>query len=422
MGLTPLKMPQLGESVTEGTVDRWLKQEGELVRRDEPIVEVVTDKVNAEIPSPFEGRLVRIQVPEGETVAIGTILAQVEVEGAADAAAAETPAEPATPTPAPTPAAAPAPAAPAAPAGDGRRLSPAVRRLAEEHGLDLGSLSGSGAGGRVTRDDVLAAVAKAEPSAPASAAAAPAAAASAPAAPAPAAPGGEDEELVRVSAVRRQIAEHMVRSVATSPHAWALREVDMTRLVEYRAAQKDDFQARHGFALSYLPFFIQIVCQALAENPYLNATWTDAGIVLKRHVNMGIAVALPDTLIVPVIKRAEERGFADLAWAVNDLATRARSKTLRPEDVQGGTFTLNNTGAIGSVMGQSIINQPQAAILSTEGIKDRPVVVDRTIVIRPIMYMTMSFDHRIVDGLAAGRFLNAVQSRIENWTPASLLL
>ena len=212
----------------------------------------------------------------------------------------------------------------------------------------------------------------------------------------------------------------MVRSLSTSPHAWSLREVDVTRLVEYRAAHREAFQATHGFALSYVPLFIQIVCVALLDNPYLNSTWTDEGILLKRYVNMGIAVALPDTLIVPVIKDADQKGFDDLAHAVNDLATRARSKSLRPEDVQGGTFTLNNTGALGSVAGQSIINQPQAAILSTEAIRKRPVVVDDSIVIRPMMNLTMSFDHRIIDGLGASRFLNDVQRGIEEWTPATI--
>ena len=379
MARTTLKMPQLGESVTEGTVERWLKAEGEMVRRDEPIVEVVTDKVNAEIPSPFEGRLVRINVAEGQTVAIGAALAELEVEGAAPAAA-----EVASPK---GPASAPMPAVPATTKRSGEKMSPAVRRQA--HLARQAAATGDGAAA------VL---------------------------PSPAPRAGAREELVKVSAVRRQIAEHMVRSVSTSPHAWSLREVDVTRLVEYRDAHKEDFQTRHGFPLSYVPFFIQIVCDALHDNPYLNSTWTDEGIVLKHYINMGIAGALPDTLIVPVIKDADQKGFDDLAVALNDLATRARSKTLRPEDVQGGTFTLNNTGALGSVAGQSIINQPQAAILSTEAIKKRPVVVDDVVVIRPMMNLTMSFDHRIIDGLAASRFLNDVQRGIEEWSPAAIRL
>ncbi len=379
MSRTTLKMPQLGESVTEGTVERWLKAEGDMVHRDEPIVEVVTDKVNAEIPSPFEGRLVRIQVAEGQTVAIGAALAELEVEGTPTTAA-----ETASPK---EPASAPKPAVRATSKTSGEKVSPAVRRQAH--------LARQAA---ATGDGPVAAV------------------------PAPATTSGAREELVRVSAVRRQIAEHMVRSVSTSPHAWSLREVDVTRLVEYREAHRADFQATHGFPLSYVPFFIQIVCDALLANPYLNSTWTDEGIVLKHYVNMGIAVALPDTLIVPVIKDADQKGFDDLAHALNDLATRARAKALRPEDVQGGTFTLNNTGALGSVAGQSIINQPQAAILSTEAIKKRPVVVDDSVVIRPMMNLTMSFDHRIIDGLAASRFLNDVQRGIEEWSPAAIRL
>jgi len=401
MGRATLKMPQLGESVTEGTVDHWLKQEGDMVRRDEPIVEVVTDKVNAEIPSPFEGRLVRIDVQPGQTVAIGAALAELEVEGAATAPSpVEAPTAPdaragAAEAPAPSPT-----------ASDHARMSPAVRKLVQDNNLDLAQITPTGPGGRVTREDVEAHLASRPAAATASSRRT----------------GDRGDELVRISAVRRQIAEHMVRSVSTSPHAWSLREVDVTKLRAYREANKDQFQERHGFPLSYVPFFVQIVSAALLENPYLNSTWTDEGIILHHFVNMGIAVALPDTLIVPVIKDADLMGFTDLAHAVNDLATRARNKTLKPDDVRGGTFTLNNTGALGSVAGQSIINQPQAAILSTESIRKRPVVVNDEVVVRPIMNLTMSFDHRIIDGLAASRFLNDVTKGIEEWTPASLKL
>ena len=397
MSRTTLKMPQLGESVTEGTVDRWLKREGDIVHRDEPIVEVVTDKVNAEIPSPFEGKLVRIAVQPGQTVPIGAALAEMEVEGAAPAAPAAPP-QPAPVEPGPEPVRAPA---------EPGRLSPAVRKLVEDNRLDVAQIPGTGPGGRVTREDVQAYLAKRP---------APAAAA------APRRSGERGDELVRITAVRRQIADHMVRSVTTSPHAWSLREVDVTSLQAYREANKEEFRERYGFALSYVPFFAQIVCDALLKNPYLNSTWTDDGIVLHHYVNLGIAVALPDTLIVPVVKDADLMGFTDLAHAINDIATRARDKHLKTEDVRDGTFTLNNTGALGSVAGQSIINQPQAAILSTESIRKRPVVVDDQVVVRPIMNLTMSFDHRIVDGLAAGRFLNAVVKGIEEWTPAALKL
>jgi 2-oxoisovalerate dehydrogenase E2 component (dihydrolipoyl transacylase) len=400
MGRTTLKMPQLGESVTEGTVDRWLKKEGDLVRRDEPIVEVVTDKVNAEVPSPVEGRLVRIQVDSGQTVPIGTALAELEVEGAAAPAPEAPPQEPKAETP---PLAAPPPTA--APAGAGR-VSPGVRKLLEDNGIDLSQIPAAASGGRVRREDVLAYLAERRTPEPS---------------PQPAAAGRQDE-VVRVSAVRRQIAEHMVRSVSTSPHAWALREVDVSTLFAYRESEKEMFRARHGIALSYVPFFVQITCDALMKNLYLNSTWTEEGIVLHHFVNMGIAVALPESLIVPVIKDADLMGFMDLARAIDDLANRARGKALRTEDVRGGTFTLNNTGALGSVAGQSIINQPQAAILSTEAIRKRPVVVNDEIVIRPIMNLTMSFDHRIVDGLAAARFLDDVQDGIEKWTPEKIRL
>ena len=397
MGRTTLKMPQLGESVTEGTVDRWLKQEGDMVRRDEPIVEVVTDQVNAEIPSPFEGRLVRIEVQAGQTVPIGAALAELEVEGATPAPPPPKPAEPRAEPP--RAAAAPAPAA------DHARVSPAVRKLVQDHNLDLSQITGSGPGGRVSREDVQAYLASKPAPAPAARRA-----------------GERGDELVRISVVRRQIAEHMVRSVSTSPHAWSLREVDVTKLQAYREASKDEFSQRHGFPLSYVPFFVQIVSDALLKNPYLNSTWTDDGIVLHHFVNMGIAVALPDALIVPVIKDADLMGFTDLAHAINDIANRARNKQLKPEDVRGGTFTLNNTGALGSVAGQSIINQPQAAILSTESIRKRPVVVNDEVVVRPIMNLTMSFDHRIIDGLAASRFMSDVSKGIEEWSPASLKL
>jgi 2-oxoisovalerate dehydrogenase E2 component (dihydrolipoyl transacylase) len=482
MGLAQIKMPQLGESVTEGTVDKWLKREGDFVKRDEPLVEVVTDKVNAEIPSPFEGKLVKISVTEGETVRVGSVIAQIEVAGvpAAAASPSATPAGPtgvaqtevagvpaaaaspsATPagptgvaqievagvpaaaaspsaTPArptgvaqtevpPEPEGGPAPeAAPvAAPGEDGEaerpRLSPAVRKLASEHGIDAAALRGSGMGGRVTRDDVLAAVGGSQTaSAPPATKAAPPSAA--PSRPAPAPIDGKREELVKLSVMRRSIAEHMVRSLATSPHAWTLQEVDVTNLVRYRDAEKESFKARHGAALTYMPFVVQIVCEVIKQYPWLNSTWTDDGVVLKRYINMGIAVSIPDGLIVPVLKDADQRGFTDLVSALNDLIERARNKHLKPEDVQGGTFTLNNTGSTGSVASQPIINQPQAAILTTESIVKRPVVINDAIAVRQIMNMCLSFDHRIIDGMMAGQFLGEIKKRLEDWTPGSIRL
>jgi 2-oxoisovalerate dehydrogenase E2 component (dihydrolipoyl transacylase) len=276
----------------------------------------------------------------------------------------------------------------------------------------------------VTREDVLSFVASREQQAREAAPAA-----EPPPQPSPPAPvrtppaqvaAEPEDELVQVGAVRRQIAEHMVRSVHTAPHAWGMREVDMSALVAYREANKDQFRERHGINLTYMPFVIQVLCDALRANPYLNATWTDEGILLRGNLNIGVAVALPDALIVPVVKHADRLGLLDLARAIHDLSMRARTRSLKPEDVRGGTFTLNNTGAIGSIQGMAIINQPQAAILSTEAIVKRPVVLEDQVVIRPIMYLTMSFDHRVVDGLQAGKFMSAMQEGLEGWTPAKI--
>jgi 2-oxoisovalerate dehydrogenase E2 component (dihydrolipoyl transacylase) len=239
--------------------------------------------------------------------------------------------------------------------------------------------------------------------------------------PQPAADGAR-EELVKLSAMRRSIAEHMTRSLATSPHAWTLQEVDVTELVRYREAEKDGFLRRNGVPLTYLPFVVQVVCDALKQFPYLNSSWTDEGIVLKHYLNLGIAVSVPDGLIVPVIRDADRLGFVDLARAIHDVVTRARDKKLRPDDVQGGTFTLNNTGTTGSVASQPIINQPQAAILTTESIVRRPVVIGDGIAIRHMMNSCISFDHRIVDGMMAGQFLGAIKRALESWTPASIRL
>jgi len=434
MGLAQIKMPQLGESVTEGTVDKWLKQEGDLVRRDEPLVEVVTDKVNAEIPSPFEGRLVSIAAREGETVRVGSVIAQIELPGTATAAAPATPATAAKAPPAGGPGGPASPPAASAAAhasgpSDGQdrpRLSPAVRKLAAEHGIDPTTLRGSGLGGRVTRDDVLAALGG-QPAeiAPAPAVAAPLAPPAEPVTavpPSPAPVDGAREELVKLSIMRRSIAEHMVRSLATSPHAWTLQEVDVTNLVRYRESEKESFRARHGIALTYLPFVIQILCDAIKQFPWLNSTWTDQGVILKRYINLGLAVSIPDGLIVPVLKDADRLGFTDLVRGVNDLVERARGKQLKPDDVQGGTFTLNNTGATGSIASQPIINQPQAAILTTESIVKRAVVVGDGIAVREMMNMCLSFDHRIIDGMTAGQFLGAMKKGLEEWTPGSIRL
>jgi 2-oxoisovalerate dehydrogenase E2 component (dihydrolipoyl transacylase) len=445
MGLAQIKMPQLGESVTEGTVEKWLKSEGDFVKRDEPIVEVVTDKVNAEIPSPFEGTLVKIAVTEGETVRVGAVIAQIETAGGvatapsapakqaageakesateAKGSAAPHPEVPAAPAPrqGATAGAAAAAASPAPSSDNGgadrARLSPAVRKLAAEHGIDATALRGSGMGGRVTRDDVLAAVEGGGAAAPPRSPSGPT-----PSAPRPARTDGAREEVVKLGSMRRAIAEHMVRSLATSPHAWTLQEVDVTSLVRYREAEKEGFRARHGVSLTYVPFVVQIVCDAIKQFPWLNSTWSDEGVVLKHYINLGIAVSIPDGLIVPVLKEADQLGFTELVRSINDLVDRARSKQLKPDDVQGGTFTLNNTGSTGSVASQPIINQPQAAILTTESIVRRPVVIGEGIAVRDMMNMCLSFDHRIIDGMMAGQFLSTIKKRLEDWTAASIQL
>ena len=397
-----LAMPRLGESVTEGEVERWLKSEGEKVKLDEPLVEVATDKVTAEIPSPFAGTVVRILVPEGATIQVGQALAHIEVEELARS-------EPLPPAPAEARDEGAATAGQsdedAGTAIDSRGLiSPPVRKLAAEHGVDLAAIDGTGAGGRVTRHDVLAVVERrSSEDRP---------------------PSGElrsqDEEVIPLTPVRRQAAAHLTKSASTIPHAWSMREVDVTRLVRYRREHKDDFVREHGVPLTLLPLLIEVVCESLRANPVLNSTWTDDAIILKRSINLGIAMATEESVLVPVIKAADTLSRAELAAAVNDLTTRAREKRLTVADMQGGTFTLNNTGALGlgGVMGMAIINYPQAAILTTDSIRRRPVVMEEdAIAIRDIMNVTMSFDHRIIDGLHAGRFLHSVQQKLEHWEP-----
>jgi 2-oxoisovalerate dehydrogenase E2 component (dihydrolipoyl transacylase) len=478
-------MPQLGESVTEGTIARWLKQPGESVERYESIAEVVTDKVNAEIPSPIEGVMGRHVVEEGAVVPVGQPICEIEAAGAAGGAApgeaagaeaaaqapapaaeapAPAPAEPAAasqpapaaapaasvqpppggaspsvrtgaaaqqsaPPPEPAPPAAAPPAAPPAPAGNGggaSHVTPAVRMLAREHGVDLAELSGSGLGGRVTKKDVLEFVQRRDAGAarPAASAPAPAPSPAAPPPPAPAAPaavpaGAVPEQLagdtlVPLTPQRRAIAEHMVRSKATSPHAWTMVEVDMSAVVASRARHRAAFEQATGVNLTFLPFVARATIAALRQFPTLNASFTPDGIVLKRDIHLGIAVALEDSLIVPVIRNADRLSLAGLAEAARDLGERARAGHLKLDEIQGGTFTLNNTGALGTVLTAPIINQPQAAILAMDTIVKRPVVVEGdAIAIRSMMNLCISFDHRVNDGLKAVRFLRAVKDSLE---------
>ena len=451
-----VELPQVGESVVEGTIGKWLKQPGDAVARYEPLVEVITDKVTVEVPSPFTGSLVKILAQEGETIPMGVAIA--EIETGQEAAPPQSPA----PSPAPTP---PSPASPAAgepprpagtigflnrdavmvgPTGGGMvdteatpaeppassdgpaRLSPAVRRLAREHSIDLSQIRGTGMGGRITRDDVLKRI-EAGSTAPQQPAVSPPATAPAPIAEAreaePAvpsvqlAPGGEDEEYLPVTPVRRMIAEAMVRSVSQIPHAWSVVEADVSNLVSLRNSIRADFEQREGVDLTYLPFIIKMTVESLKENPTLNATWGGDKIVLKKRINVGVAVAAPNGLVVPVIHDADRLSLAGLAHALQDVTRRARENRLALADVQGGTFTLNNTGALGSIVSQPIINYPQAAILTTEAIQKRPVVINDAIAIRSMMNLCMSFDHRINDGAESSAFMQSLKRRLESIGP-----
>ncbi|MGQ0678255.1 MAG: dihydrolipoamide acetyltransferase family protein [Actinomycetota bacterium] len=445
------KMPQLGETVLEATITRWLKVEGDAVQEDEPLVEVSTDKVDSEIPSPFSGLIARILVAEGETVPVGAVLVQIDPDGKP---AGRTPAESVSMAPSvrlvlpPEPPAEPPAALAALPAdppvsdspfsaptsagrtdspgrelgSDGRPvpsdpvgamssvLSPLVRRLAIERGVKLETVVGTGSGGRITRDDVLAAA----PSAPAPSAPAP----SAPAPGAPA-PGAGHEELVVVSPMRRSIAEHMLASITGTARAWNTIEVDLTRIGRLRAIAGPAFKDGEGFSLTWMPFVCMAASRALLKFPQLNSTWNGDGTITRKHyVNLGIAVALENGLIVPVVKRAEGMNLMGLARAVRDLAERARTKRLSPDDVQGGTFTITNPGGFGSIMSVPIINKGQAAILAFDAVVKRPVVVTDSggtdsIGIRQMSFLSMSWDHRIVDGAEAAKFLAYLRSLLE---------
>lgn len=417
-------MPQLGESVTEGTIGQWLKHPGDHVDKYESLLEVLTDKVNAEVPAPVAGTVVKLLVEEGATVPIGTPICELDTgsgDNAAPAAAAE--GAKAQAAPAAEEPAAPAPAAAkAAPAREGTRYSPAVRRLAAEHHVDPAAVVGTGAGGRVTRGDVLkfaetgakapaAAPARApEPSAPASAALA----AGAPA-------NIEDgDTLEPVSQVRRVIAERMVRSKQTVPHAWLMVEADVTGLVALRARHKDAFRERQGVPLTYLPFMMRAVVRALEAVPIMNAQWSGDQIVMKRRVNVGIAAATPRGLVVPVVHDADEKNVVGLAKATQDLTQRARSGRLKLEDLSGGTFTVDNTGAVGTVLTYPIINAPEVGIVTMESIVKRPVVMPGdAIAVRSMVNLCLSFDHRVVDGAEAALFVNTVKKELEALTPQS---
>jgi 2-oxoglutarate dehydrogenase complex dihydrolipoamide succinyltransferase (E2) component len=415
---TPVKMPRLGESVAEGTIGSWLKKEGDWVERDESLAEIITDKINAELPSPVEGRLLKILVQTDETVPVGTDIALIEADASVPANAEPEPA-PATQMAAP-------PYHPGQ--GNGRsheaaprreeerqRISPLARRLAREHDLDLNAIPGTGTGGRVRKEDILAYLSQrqdipAAPPQPVPAVAAAPAPKVAPYVP------GEDEEMLTPSRMRLAIAEHMVRSKHTSPHATAIVEVDMTNIAKWLEKHKDEFKQRNGYSLSFVPFVIKAVCGGLRQFPILNSSWTsDNKIVLKKRINMGVAVATEEGLVVPTIHDADQYTLAGLARKLADLAQRARANKLTLQDMQGSTFVVNNTGTFGTILSIPIINQPHAGILSMNAVVKRPMVIeDDAIAVRSMMYLCLSFDHRILDGADSGGFLKAVREKLES--------
>jgi len=433
---TNVIMPQMGESIAEGTITKWMKKVGEHVDRDEPLFEISTDKVDAEIPSPAEGILTQILVKENETVAVNTVVAVVDGEGAG--VKAPTAAEATTPSPeAPSPAPA-APVTAAAPpsvtplaaedeeSGEGEevRTSPLVRRIAREHNVDLGAVKGTGLGGRVSKKDILDFIdqrrASASPAPPMPVAApAPIAPPVAQATPSPVTFTGA-AQIVAMTPMRRQIAEHMVMSKHTSAHVYTLVEVEMTRVVGARERFKQDFEERNGIKLTFTPFFVRACVEAIKELPVINSSVEGTNIIYKRDVNIGVAVALENGLIVPVIKRADEKNFLGVARAVQDLADRARSKRLSVDDVQGGTFTITNPGSFGGLFGLPIIHQPQVAILGVGAIEKRPVVRDDAIAIRHMVYLSVSYDHRVIDGAVAERFMGKIKKILESWDEAVL--
>ena len=428
---TIIELPQVGESVTEGTIVQWLKGVGDHVDRYDPLVEVLTDKVSMEVPSPVAGVITELLAEEGQTLPMGAPIASIQTEDAVESPAPNH-ITPAAPTEEPQsidrtgvllkdvapvgptgagnvviPAAQDAAASEQAGRGrQRRRYSPAVQRLADEHGIDLSQVQGTGISGRITRKDVLAYT---EAQAQSTALEAPAA--SAPAVSAISVTA--DEERLPLSPVRRMIAANMKRSASEIPAAWSITEVDVSGLVRRREALRDDFQRREGVNLTYLHFVIKAVAESLRENPLLNSSWADDAIILKKRINIGIAVAAPDGLVVPVLRDADTLSVAGIAVRASDLTARARQGRLAVEDVQGGTFTLNNTGALGSIASQPIINHPQAAILTTEAVVKRPVVIGDAIGIRSLMNICLTFDHRIMDGAEASAFSNAVKRRLE---------
>ena len=435
---TEVKMPQMGESIYEGTVTKWLKKEGEAIKKDEPLYELSTDKVDTEIPSPVSGTLQKIVVAAGQKVPIHTVVAMVDESGkpsSAPAGATEgkgpapAPAKketaPGTPeaakpakTPAPSSASPPAEAPEGKPSGDGDRVfaSPLVRKIARDENVDLAQVRGSGPGGRITKEDITAHVeARKGGATPAAAMEEKPAPAPAPVA-GPAKPSGPPPAgSVPMTPMRIKIAEHMVKSKHTSAHVHTVFEIDLSKVTAVREKEKDDYERVYGTKLTFTHFFAAAVVHAIREFPVLNSSIDGTNIVYKKEINLGIAVALPEGLIVPVVKKAEEKSFLGLARAINDVAERARTKKLTVDDIQGGTFTITNPGIYGGLFGTPIINQPQVAILGIGGIEKRAVVIDDAIAIRPMCNLVLGFDHRSIDGAVADQFMALLKKTLQEW-------
>ncbi|MBS1874200.1 MAG: 2-oxoglutarate dehydrogenase, E2 component, dihydrolipoamide succinyltransferase [Acidobacteria bacterium] len=441
-------MPQMGESIVEGTLTKWLKKPGDRVERDEPLFEISTDKVDTEIPSPAAGVVTEILVEEGKTVGVNSVVGRIDDGGAAAPPAPAAAEAPAPPAPAPTPAPAPAPVVEAAapppppveeePAGP---LSPLVRKMAREYNIDLKQVRGTGAGGRITKQDVenyMAAqaartVASVAPPnfKPESSYAPPAYTPPPPPAPAPMLPPpppvqadlpplpraeAARNRVEPMSTMRQKIAEHMVISKRTSAHVTTVHKVDMTRIAKIRDRNKAAFQQRYGFSLTYLPFVIRAASAALRQFPIVNASIEGTNIIYHNDVNVGIAVALENGLIVPVVRNADEKNIVGLQRSIVDLSTRARSRQLKPDEVQGGTFSITNFGSFGSLFATPVINQPQVAILGVGSVEKTPVVIDDAIAIRSVCYLALTFDHRLIDGALGDQFTGAVKRILENWS------
>ncbi len=451
---TPVKMPRLGESVAEGTVGSWLKNEGDWVEKDESLAEIITDKINAELPSPVAGRLAKILVKTDETVAVGVDIALIEENADVSASPPEqaAPGPDAAPVQSVAQAKTPVIEQSSVRAGNGaneatssapaprhdeeerQRISPLAKRLAREHDIDLNKIEGSGTGGRVRKEDILAYVEQRQ-AAPATVSATPpytpvpqpvgAASdaqfigpSSTPAPVAPTTTAGADEELVTPSRMRLAIAEHMVRSKRTSPHATTVVEVDMTNIAKWLEKNKEDFKRREGYSISFVPFVMKAVCEGIRKFPMINASWTeDNKIIVKKRINLGMAVATDAGLVVPTIYDADQYTLAGLAKQISAVAQRARSNKLTVQDMQNSTFVVNNPGTFGTILSVPIINQPHAGILSMDSVVKRPVVIeDDAIAVRSMMYLCLSFDHRILDGAGAGGFLQAVRTKLQSYS------